>query len=276
MEILKPIPGTWRVVASRWLLYVLAALPGMLALNRHLDETVGVRPWFHDQQLPLDTLATKLLVAEIGDGVALLAAGAFVIWLLQLAWLAGSIRVLDPSRLDIRKKVFSHGWSFLGRFVRIAFFAALVLFGLQWLIGKMFGVLSARAETDAWTIYDSYIVLNQWRVAVVFIAFTLIGIIAFWVRIYVVTQDRRDVRRLPWQVVKLLLQRPVFALLWQFFLICAVLSTHAIALLCWRQSPNDELWFGVWALLLLLTAFIWQLRIRSAIAALEGTWPRVL
>lgn len=270
-EILKPTAGTWRVVISRWLLYVLATLPGMLSLTRHLDDTIGIRPWFQDRQMPLDTLSVKLLLAELGDGVALLAAGAFIIWLLQLVWLAGSIRVLDPDRLDIRKQVFSHGWPFLGRFIRIAILAAIALLATHWLVGKGFGLLSSRAETEAWPIYESLITMNQWRVAVLFIVSTLIGIIAFWTRMYSVTQDRRDVRRLPWQAIKLLRRRPVSALLWQFILVCAVLCTHAIALVCWRQSPNDGMWFGIWALLLLLTAFIWQLRIRLALAALEDT-----
>lgn len=268
IDMLRPTAGTWRVVVSRWLLYMLATLPGMMSMSRHLNDTIGVRPWFQDLQTPLDMVSTKFLLAELGDGVALLAAGVFVVWLLQLVWLAGSIRVLDPNRPEIHKKVFSNGWSFLGRFVRIAVFAAIALFAMQWSISKGFGVLSARAETEAWSVYDGYVTLTQWRISALFVAFTLVGLIAFWVRIYAVTQDRRDLRRLPWQVMKLIVRRPLSAMLWQFALVCAVLFTHAIALVCWRQSSNDGLWFGLWVLLLLLTAFIWQLRIRLAIGSL--------
>lgn len=269
IETLKPTAETWRVVFSRWLLYVLAMLPGMLSLTRHLDSTIGVRPWFQDLQTPLDVLSVKFLLAELSGGIALLAAGAFIIWLFQLAWLGGSIRVLDPNQPDIREKVFANGWPFLGRFVRIAIFAAIALAAMRFLIGKVFGYLSARAETEAWPLYESLITMNQWQAAVMFVAFTLIGIVVFWVRTFSVVQDRRDIRRLPWQAVKLLWRRPMLALLWQFILVCAVFSTHAIAIVCWRQSANDGLWIGVWALLLLLTAFIWQWRIRSAIAVLD-------
>ena len=52
IDLLKPTSGTWRVVGTRWLLYMLAVLPGMLALSRHLDDAlvsrklVGERPIF--------------------------------------------------------------------------------------------------------------------------------------------------------------------------------------------------------------------------------------
>jgi hypothetical protein len=270
VELLKPTSGTWRVVGSRWLLYMLAILPGMVSLTRHLDEAIGKRPWFQDLQTPLDVLSTKLLLAELGDGVALLAAGVIIIWLSQLVWLGGSIQVLDPRRPDIRKNVFSHGWQYLARFVRIAILAAIAMALMHWLVSKIFGWLSARAETHAWSVYDSYIALNLWRVSVVFVVFTLIGIVAFWARMLAVTQERHDTRRLPWQAVKVLVRRPLTAFLLQFLLVCAVLFTQAVALWCWRQSPTGGMWLAIWVLLQLLTAYVWQLRIRFAFSAMEA------
>ena len=271
MELLKPTSGTWRVVTSRWLLYMLATLPGLMALTNHLDETVGKRPWFQDLQPPLDILSTKLLVSEIADGVALLGAAVVFIWLLQLVWLGGSIQILDPRRPGIRKKVFSHGWQFLGRFVRIAVFAGIAIAVTHYLMGKIVAGLRAQAESQNWSFYDAFVSLNLWYASTVFIVMTLIGLIAFWMRIIVVTEDRRDIRRLPWLAVKILVRRPVFALLLQFLLVCAVLGTQVMALWCWRQSPNGGMWLGVWALLQLLTAYVWQLRIRSALSALESS-----
>ncbi len=269
MELLKPTSGTWRVVTSRWLLYMLATLPGLMALTGHLDETVGKRPWFQDLQPPLDTLSTKLLVPEIADGVALLGAAVVVIWLFQLVWLGGSIQILDPRRSDIRKKVFSHGWQFLARFIRVAVFAAIAVALTQFLLGKVFGALRAQAEAQNWSVYDAFVTLNLWYVSIAFIVMTLIGLVAFWIRMIVVTEDRRDLRRLPWMAVKILVRRPVSAFLLQFLLVCAVLGTQVMALWCWRQSPNGGMWLGVWVLLQLLTAYVWQLRIRSALSALE-------
>ncbi|HNP34275.1 MAG TPA: hypothetical protein PKK10_00370 [Woeseiaceae bacterium] len=267
-KLLMPTAGTWRVVLSRWLLYMIATLPGMASLSRHLNETVGVRPWFQDLTTPLDILSVKFLLAELGEGVALLVAGVIIIFLLQLVWLGGSIRILDPNRPDIRRRLFSHGRPFLGPFLRIAIFAAIALVLVRFGLGKLFGWLGARAETGDWSVYTNFITLNQWRVALLFITFTLIGIVAFWARMMAVIDDRRDTRRLPWQALKLLVRRPVSALLLQFGLVCVVLSTQAIALVCWRQSPSDGLWLGIWALLLLLTAFVWQVRIRAALDVL--------
>ena len=271
MELLKPTAGTWRVVTSRWLLYMLATLPGLMVLTSHLDETVGKRPWFQDLQPPLDILSTKLLVPEIADSVALLGAAVVVIWLLQLVWLGGSIQILDPRRLDIRKKVFSHGWQFLARFIRIAVFAAIAVALTQFFLGKILAALRAQAEAQNWSVYDAFVTLNLWYVSIVFVVMTLIGLIAFWMRMIVVTEDRRDIRRLPWLAVKILVRRPVSAFLLQFLLVCAVLGTQLMALWCWRQSPHGGMWLGVWALLQLLTAYVWQLRIRSAFSALEDS-----
>jgi hypothetical protein len=266
MELLKPTSGTWRVVTSRWLLYMLATLPGLMALTNHLDETVGKRPWFQDLQPPLDMLSTKLAVAEIGDGVALLGAAVVVIWLLQLVWLGGSIQLLNPRRPDMRKKVFSNGWQFFWRFIRVALFALIAVAVAQFLMSKVVAGLRVQAESQNWPIYDAFVALNLWYASIAFIVMTLIGLIAFWMRMIVVTEDRHDIRRLPWLAVKLLLRRPVSAFLLQFLLVCAVLGTQVVALWCWRQSSSGGLWFGAWAVLQLVTAYVWQLRIRMALS----------
>lgn len=266
VELLKPVTGTWRVVGARWLLYMLAVLPGMLSLSRHLNDTIGTRPWFHELQPPLETLSTKFVLAEIGDGVGLLGAGLAIIWLLQLVWLGGALRVLDPRAPGVQTKVFANGWQYLARFLRIAIFAIIATLILQFIIGKVFDALSARAEINAWPVYSSYITLNMWKVSVIFIALTLVGVIAFWARVIAVADERKDTRRLPWQALKLMRRKPVAALLGQFLLVCAVLGIQAMALWCWRQSPNGGLWFGLWALLQLLTAYVWQFRIRLALS----------
>ena len=266
VDLLNPTTGTWRVVVARWMLYMLAMLPGMLSMSRHLNETIGMRPWFHDLEVPLGTLSFKFLRPELGDGNGLLMAGVFVIWLLQLVWLGGSMRVLDPRAPGVQTRVWANGWQYLARFVRIAIFALIATLILQFVIGKIFGALSARAETHAWPVYDSYVALNLWRVFVVFVALNIIGIIAFWARTIAVMDERKDTRRLPWQVLKLMRRKPVSTLLCQFLLVCAVLAIQAMALWCWRQSPNGGMWFGAWALLQLATAYVWQFRIRLALS----------
>ena len=266
IELLKPTTGTWRVVATRWLLYMFAVLPGVLSLGRHLDDKIGTRPWFHDLQPPLSVLSTKFVVSEIGDGIALLGAGVAIIWLLQLVWLGGSIRVLDPRAPGVQTRIFANGWQYLARFVRIALMAVIAIAILQFVIGKFFSGLGARAEVNGWSVYSAYISLNMWKVATVFVALTAIGVIAFWMRIIAVTEERTDTRRLPWQTLKLVASKPLNAFVLQFLLICAVLGIQAMALWCWRQSGSDSLWLGLWALLQLATAYVWQFRIRAALA----------
>ncbi|MGI9200493.1 MAG: hypothetical protein ACR2QL_05510 [Woeseiaceae bacterium] len=264
-ELLKPTTGTWRVVGARWLLYMLAVLPGMMSLGRHLDDKIGTRPWFHDLQTPLSTLSTKFVVAEIGGGVALLGAGATIIWLLQLVWLGGSTLIFDPRKPQITKNLFANGWQFLARFVRIAIIALVVTLVLQLIVRKVFSGVSSTAEVEGWAVYDAFFTLNLWRASIMFVLLTTVGVIAFWMRIIAVTEDRTDTRRLPWQTLKLLASKPFTAFVLQFLLICAVLGIQAMALWCWRQSPNGGLWFGLWSLMQLATAYIWQLRVRLAV-----------
>jgi hypothetical protein len=103
-----------------------------------------------------------------------------------------------------------------------------------------------------------------------FVAMTLIGIFAFWVRVITVVDNRRDLRRLPMAVLRLFLRRPVAALLFQFAAIALVLILQAVALLCWRQSSGGVLWPVLWAAALFFAAWVWQLRIRVAINVLKS------
>ena len=62
------MPAPLRVVLTRWLIYIFAALPGFMMLRSHLNDTIGRRPWFQDAELPLDYLSVKLLMAELSGG----------------------------------------------------------------------------------------------------------------------------------------------------------------------------------------------------------------
>ena len=269
IELLKPTTGTWRVVGARWLLFMLAVVPGLLTLSSHLDAEIGTRPWFHELQPPLTMLSTKFVIAELGEGLGLLGAGAALIWLLQLVWFGGAARVLDPRAPGVQTKVYANGWQYLARFIRIAVIAVVLTLVLQFVIGKVFGALSAKVEVEGWSIYGAYITLNMWKAGTIFVALTIIGVVAFWMRIIAVVEDRKDTRRLPWQTLKLLIRKPLSAFVAQFLLICAVLVIQAMALWCWRQSGSDGLWLGLWALLQLVTAYVWQFRIRYALHALS-------
>ena len=271
VELCKPVKGTWRVVLSRWGLYIFAMVPGLFVLTGELNESVGLRPHFQDLRLPLDVADVSLLTAELfGGGSALLIFGVIVIWVLQLVWLGGATLLFNSAESQAKQKLFRPGWQFLGRYVRIAIFALIVVVAAHMGIKYLFGMLSARSELEDWAFQTSMIDLNVWRAMILFVALTLIGTFSFWVRIITVAEGRRDLRRLPMVVIRLFLRRPAAALLFQFAAIALVISLQAIALVCWRQSSGGLLWPLLWALTLFFTSWVWQVRIRAALGVLKS------
>jgi hypothetical protein len=272
VELCKPVKGTWRVVLSRWGLYVFAMIPGLFVLTAELNESVGVRPYFQELQLPLDVVDVNLLAAELfGGGTAILIFGVVVIWVLQLVWLGGATLLFSSAERQAKQKVFRPGWQYFGRYVRIAVFALIVVVAAHMGIKALFAMLSARSEVEDWAFQTSMIDLNVWRVIAMFVAMTLIGTFAFWVRIMTAAGDRRDIRRLPLAVIRLFLRRPVAALLFQFSAIAAVLALQVVALVCWRQSTGGLLWPVLWAAALFFASWVWQLRIRAALVVLRSS-----
>mgnify|MGYP001813952850 CR=1 FL=1 len=268
----KSTRGTWRVVFARWALYVAAILPGLLALTGELTVSVGRRPYFQELQLPLGVLDLRLLAAELpGSGVAIMMLGVLVIWVLQLVWLGGAAHLFGSPRPQASRKVFRPGWQYLGRFVRIAVFALIAAAAVYMALKFLFSALSARSEIEDWSVQASLIDLQVWRAIIMFVAMTLIGIFAFWVRVITVVEDRRDLRRLPMAVFRLFRRRPVSALLFQFAAVVLVLSLQAVALVFWRQSPGGLHWAALWAGALFFAAWVWQLRIRVAIRVLKSS-----
>ena len=265
-KLIRPTTGTLRVVLSRWALYAIAMLPGLLAMKRHLEQTIGLRPWFQDLTVPLDMLNVKLIVAELPGGTPLLMLGVFIVWVLQLVWLAGAVQILNASRFDVPRKIFANGWPYLGRFVRIAVFSIVAIIAFLLALKFLFGSLATRAELEDWTVQQSLFDLNLWRAVMTFTALTLVGTFAFWARVITVADSRRRLRRLPVLLLRLFARHPVSALIFQFVTIAVVLFVQAVALWSWRQSTGGLAWLVLWAMLLLAASWIWQLRIRAALA----------
>jgi hypothetical protein len=275
-NIIRPVAGTWRVILSRWARSVVAMLPGLLVMKRHLEQTVGLRPWFKDVEMPLDMLSFKFVAAELSGGMSLLMLGAFIVWVLQLVWLAGAAQILDTSKNYLPRKIFANGWSYLGRFVRIAVFSILAIIAFHLALKFLFGSLATRAELEDWSVEKSFFDLNLWRAVITFTALTLVGTFAFWARVITVADSRRKLRRLPLLLLRLFARRPVSALIFQFAAITVVLFVQAVALWSWRQSGGGLAWLVLWAVLLLVASWIWQLRIRAALIIWQGEDLRVV
>lgn len=261
----------WRVVLARWVLYVAAMLPGLLAMSAQLEESVGTRPWFQGATLPLDVLNFRLLMSELsGTGTTLLIAGVLFIWVMQLSWQAGAMTLLNPSAITESRKVFANGRPFVGRFIRIAIFALVGLVVVHLVIKHFHNTLSVRAELEGWSVRQSYVSLQLWRLGALFIGLNIVGTFAFWVRVITVADGRRYLRRVPRMVLRLFWRRPLAALLLQIVAISVVLVLQATALWFWRQSSGSAWYLLLWAALLLLAAYVWQLRIQSALAVWNG------
>lgn len=264
-RIFDRVPATVRVILARWFIYLLATLPGLVALQGHLNDTVGKRPWFEDAQMPLDILNLRLVLAEVVDGINLLMLGVFLVWLLQLIWLAGAVRVLDPQADAGTKKVFASGRPYLWRYLRIAFFALLVVIAVHLGVKAIFTSLATRAELQGWSVAQSYIDLNVWRGAILFVMLTVIGVFVFWMRVITVVSEEYKLRRVPRKVLGLFRRKIGSAFLLQFAAVTAVLVLQAAALFAWRQSGGGVAWFIAWLLLLLFAAWVWQWRVSAAL-----------
>lgn len=262
-RLIDRLPPFIRVILARWFIYVFAMLPGLMALQGQLDDAIGKRPWFDDVEMPLDMLNVKLVLAEVSDGAGLLMLCALLAWLLQLIWLAGAVRVLDPDADT--KKVFASGRPYLWRYLRIAFFALLGILVVHLGIKAIFESLAASAELQGRPVDESYIDLNLWKGAILFVLLTLIGVFVFWTRVLTTVSDERKLRRLPRKVLRVYRRHIGSALLLQFLAVTVVLVLQALALFAWRQAGGGTLWFIAWLLLLLVAAWVWQWRVSFAL-----------
>jgi hypothetical protein len=219
----------------------------------------------------------RLLTSDLsGTGTTLLIAGVLFIWIMQLSWQAGAMTLLDPSANTESKKVFANGRPFVGRFVRIAVFALIGLVAVHLVIKYFHNILSVRAELEGWSVRQSYLSLQLWRLGALFVGLNIVGTFAFWARVITVADGRRYLRRVPRMVVRLFWRRPLAALLLQIVAISIVLVVQAVALVVWRQSSGSAWYLLLWAALLLVASYVWQLRIQSALAVWNGDRVRDL
>jgi hypothetical protein len=267
-RLIDRLPTTLRVILIRWFIYVFAALPGLMALRGQLDEAVGKRPWFQDAEMPLDMLNVTLVAAELSDGAGLLMLCALLAWFLQLIWLAGAVRVLDPNAES--RKVLASGRPFLWRYLRIAFFALLAILVVHVGTKAVFESLATSAELQGKPLDVSIFDLNMWRGAILFFLFTLIGVFVFWARVITAATDEHKLRRVPRKILRVFRRHIGSALLLQFLAVTVVLALQAVALYAWRQAGGGTAWYLAWLLLLLVAAWVWQWRVSFALRLAKG------
>lgn len=266
-EGLRPVPGSLRLMALRWLLFVLAALPGLAAASVAIGRSVANRPYFAEAPDPLPLLPLISLLGRVPGPVwGTLALAAIAAWAGNLLLTAGAVAIFGAPRGDgprVWQAVFGAGTRALWAYLRIALTAlVLALLGAR-IIAAIADRLLDHGAHAMWTMRSLFL-LQVGRGLATLCWLTLVGVFAWWCRVIVVADERRRVRRL-WSVVpRLWRRRPVRALLLHFVLALGGLLAGAAALFAWRQSSAGATgWALLWLVVLAGLSFLWHWRLRA-------------
>ena len=266
-EGLRPVPGSLRLVTLRWLLFIVAALPGLAVGVGAIGRTVANRPYFAEAPDPLPLVPLFRMLARIPGSVwGTLALAAVVAWLGNLLLTAGAVAIFGAPRgaaPRVWRTVFGAGTHALWAYLRIALTALLLaLLGARG-IAMIAERLQDHAVQALWTMRSRFF-LELGRGLATLCWLTLVGVFAWWCRVIVVADQRRRVRRLSTVVPRLWLRRPVGALLLHFVLALAGLLAGAGVIFAWRQSAAGTLgWTALWLAVLAGLSLLWHWRLRA-------------
>ena len=268
VEALRPVRGSVRLIATRWVLAILAALPGIFAARAALDDSAGRQPWFADAPDPLPLPQMLEILGQLGPAVPVLMAGVLVAWLVQLLITAAAVEVLDPRRapgpVRLWRGTFDTGSRFLWIYLRISLCAVVLLVAWARIVGFVFEKLADRAEVSGWTATTIIYGLGISRVTLLLAGAGLIGLCAWWSRVIVVTGGRRYVRRLLTMLVRTCWRWAFQGVIVPCVVGAASVLAAAVVLFVWRQSPGTgTIWFVLWLGLLLVQAYLWHWRLRA-------------
>ena len=268
IEGLRPVPGSQALVALRWLLFVVAALPVLAAGIGGIGGSLANRSYFAEAPDPLPMFPLIRLLGRLPGSVwAMLAAAALVAWLGNLLLTAGAVKLFGsaadgPPR--VWRTVFGAGTGALWAYLRIALIALLLA-----AIGARFvGIIAGRLldhGTDAeWTLRAKFLV-QVGRGLATLCWLTLVGVFAWWCRVIVVADERYRVRRLLTLVPRLWRRRPVGALALHFLLALGGLLAGSAVLFAWRQSAAGYGgWTVLWLAVLVGLSYLWHWRLRAS------------
>lgn len=266
-DALRPVPGSLRLMALRWLLFVVTALPALGAVLAGFGDGVADRPYFTESPDPLPIVALARLIARLPGGVwGAAALAAIAGWLGVLVTTAGAVALFGSTaggRPRVWRMVAEAGGRAFWAYLRVAL-CALVAAALG---ARVVAVLGARlmdhAATAHWTLEAQFFVQLA-RGAATVGWLTLVGVFAWWCRVILVADERRRVRRL-WTVVpRLWRRRPVAALASHYLLALAALFAGSWTLFAWRQSAAGGAgWALAWLVVLAGLAYLWHWRLRA-------------
>jgi hypothetical protein len=279
------VRGSYVLIGARWLLWIAAALPGMLLGTAALEAGPASASAFASSPQPFPAVDLLRFLSRVPGVVPAAAlAGAALAWLGHQLLTAGAITVFSARAGEapgIRRAITQVGVRSLPAFLRVALLAAVALWVAGTLTGAVFSRLAEQAELAGATARTLIVTLPLAQAATLLTIAAVIGTWAMWCRVVLVAQGRRYVRRLPGIAIRLTARWPLQALALQVALISLSMLLGAAVLVAWRQSGARQtmVWLPVWLLVLLGQSFLWHWRCRACcglwVAAGHDRWGSI-
>jgi hypothetical protein len=268
IQAVSPVRGSVRLIALRWALSILAALPAIAAANAALSESVGKEPWFTEAPDPLPLPQFFGVMGEIGSLVPVMFIGVVVAWLFHQLLTAAAVEILDPAREPGRVRVWrtmmDTGWRYLLVYLRVSLVALVFLFLGARVLSVVFEQLAERGVIEGWTGKTLVLTLPIAHGLLLLAWAGLVGGCAWWSRVILLRGGRRYVRRMLTLVPRAIWRSPVQGFLLHWLLGAASLLLGAAVLFAWRQAPGVATgWFALWLALLLVQSAVWHWRLRT-------------
>jgi hypothetical protein len=264
---IRRVPGSTRLMVLRWLLFLAAALPGLVVSMGAISKAIASRPYFAEAPDPLPLIPLIRLLGLVPGSVwGMLALTAAVAWLGQLLLTAGAVALFGTAgdaRPMVWRTIFTAGSHSLWAYLRIALTALVAgVLGAR-IIALLSSMLLELGQDALWTMRTQFY-LQFGRALLTVCWLLLVGVFAWWCRVIIVADERRRVRRL-WAVVpRLWWRRPLGALGSHFLLALTSLIAGPAVLVSWRQSPSGGGgWAALWLVVLAGLSFLWHWRLRA-------------
>jgi hypothetical protein len=268
LQALGPVPGSLRLIALRWALSILAALPGIAAAKAALSGSVGTQPFFTEAPDPLPLPQFLGVMSEVGAVIPVLFIGVVLVWLVNQLLTAAAVEILDPGRKPGRVRLWrtlvDSGWRYLLIYLRVSILALVFLALGARVVSFVFERLTEHGVVEGWTGKTLIYTLPFVRVLVLLAWAGLVGVCAWWCRVILLRGGRRYVRRMLTVVPRVLWRSPVQGFLLHWLLGIASVLLGATVLFAWRQTPGVATgWFAGWIVLLLVQSAVWHWRMRT-------------
>jgi hypothetical protein len=256
------------LIAARWALSILAALPGIAAANAALSESIGTKPWFTEAPDPLPLPQFFGVMEEVGRALPVLLIGVALAWLFLQMLNAAAIEILDPGRTPGRvrlwRTIVDSGWRYLPIYLRVSLLA-LIFLGLgARAVSTVFDRLGDQGAIEGWSGETLVLTLPMVHLLVLLAWAGIVGAGAWWSRVILTRGGRRYVRRMLTVVPRVIWRNPLQGFLLHWLLATASVLLGAAMLFAWRQTPGVATgWLAAWLVLLLVQAGVWHFRLRT-------------